>query len=91
MVDWRQDIKGREKGIMPSITRTIYKTVANGEVLYDGESKESAIRAWDAESVYRAGLHGGVAVQSFSGDTMVRDGWVLHVNADGHVYLNPRG
>jgi len=75
---------------MPSITSTVYKTVVNAVYLYEGDSQEAAIRAWDAESVHRADLVGGVMVQSFAGDVMVRDGWILHVNESGHVYLNPR-
>lgn len=75
---------------MPSITSTVYKTVVNANYLYEGDSQELAIRAWDAESVHRADLSGGVMVQSFSGDVMVRDGWILHVSESGHVYLNPR-
>lgn len=71
--------------------QTIYKTVVNAGYLYEGESKEQAIRTWDAESVHRADLVGGIMVQTFDGEgNMVRDGWLLHVNESGHVYLNPR-
>lgn len=69
---------------------TVYKTIVNANYVYEGSDKESAIRAWDAESVHRANLVGGVMVQSFKDDIMVRDGWILHVNESGHVYLNPR-
>lgn len=76
---------------MPEITSTVYKTVVNANYLYDGTDREAAIRAWDAESVHRADLNGGIMVQSFDPDgTIVRDGWLLHVNESGHVYLNPR-
>lgn len=69
---------------------TIYKTVVNASYLYEGNDREKAIRAWDAESVHRADLAGGVMVQSFDGQgVMIRDGWVLHVNESGHVYLHP--
>lgn len=71
-------------------TKSVFKTVVNAVYVYEGDSQELAIRAWDQESVHRADLHGGVMVQEFSGETMVRDGWILHVNEDGHVYLNPR-
>jgi hypothetical protein len=71
-------------------TTAVFKTVVNAVYVYEGESQELAIRAWDSESVHRAGLHGGVMVQEFHGELMVRDGWILHVNEDGHVYLNPR-
>lgn len=69
---------------------TVYKTIVNANYLYVGDSQEEAIRVWDSESVHRANLVGGVMVQSFDGDIMTRDGWILHVNESGHVYLNPR-
>lgn len=70
---------------------TIYKTLVNAVYLYEGEDLETAIRIWDSESVVRAYISGGVMVQSFDDEgTMIRDGWILHVNEDGHVYLNPR-
>lgn len=76
---------------MPSIASTVYKTVVNANYVYEGDSQELAIRAWDAESVHRADLAGGVMVQSFDvNGNMTRDGWLLHVSEDGHVYLNPR-
>lgn len=75
---------------MPTVTSTVYKTVVNANYLYEGPDREAAIRAWDAESVSRADLTGGIMVQGFSGEIMVRDGWLLHVSEDGHVYLNPR-
>jgi endonuclease YncB( thermonuclease family) len=72
-------------------TTQVFKTIVNAVYVYEGESQELAIRAWDSESVHRADLHGGVMVQEFdAGEVMVRDGWILHVNEDGHVYLNPR-
>ena len=71
-------------------TTAVFKTVVNAVYVYEGESQEQAIRAWDAESVHRTELHGGVMVQEFAGELMVRDGWILHVSEDGHVYLNPR-
>lgn len=69
---------------------TIYKTIVNDRYIYKGSDQEAAIRAWDSESAYRADIAGGVMVQSFHGAVMVRDGWILHVNKEGHVYLNPR-
>ena len=69
---------------------TIYKTIVNANYIYEGESLEKAIRAWDSESVHRANLVGGITVQSFDADdVMIRDGWILHVNESGHVYLSP--
>lgn len=70
-------------------TPTVYKTIVNANYLYEGPDLETAIRLWDSESVHRANLVGGIMVQSFRNDVMVRDGWILHVK-DGHVYLNPR-
>ena len=76
---------------MSTIARTVYKTVVNALYVYEGTDQEAAIRAWDAESITRADLTGGIMVQSFSADDiMLRDGWLLHVNESGHVYLNPR-
>lgn len=73
------------------IDSTVYKTIVNAGYLYEGPDQEAAIRTWDAESVHRADLTGGIMVQSFNSDgAMVRDGWLLHVNESGHVYLNPR-
>lgn len=70
---------------------TIYKTIVNAGYLYEGPDRERAIRTWDAESVHRSDLVGGIMVQTFDADgCMVRDGWLLHVNESGHVYLNPR-
>ncbi len=76
---------------MPTPTTAVFKTVVNANYVYEGDSQELAIRAWDAESVSRADLHGGVMVQEFdANEIMVRDGWILHVSEDGHIYLNPR-
>lgn len=74
---------------MPDIT-TVYRTLVNGEVEYEGDDKERAIRAWDSLTLSQPS-HGGIEVQSFDGEgCMIRDGWLLHVSSDGHVYLNPR-
>jgi hypothetical protein len=73
-----------------SEVETVYKTIVNANYVYEGTDKEAAIRAWDAESVHRADLHGGIMVQSFQNFIMIRDGWLLHVSEPGHVYLNPR-
>lgn len=72
--------------------RTIYRTLVNNVIEYEGENKERAIRTWDAASVARVvpKIYGGIEVQTFDGDLMVRDGWLLHVSSSGHVYLNPR-
>lgn len=76
---------------MPTPVSSTYKTIVNANYLYEGDSLEKAIRAWDSESIIRTGLHGGIMVQSFdAAGRMVRDGWILHVNESGHVYLNPQ-
>lgn len=69
---------------------TTYKTIINAVYVYEGESLEDATRAWDAESFKRTDLHGGIMVLSFTEDgTMIRDGWILHVDEEGHIFLNP--
>ena len=71
--------------------KTIHRTYVRGICLYTGESLEEAIRTWDS-ATYRLekSVSGGVTIQTFDGDLMVRDGWVLHVLEDGTCYLNPR-
>ncbi len=70
---------------------TTYTTIVNANYLYEGDDLEKAIRTWDSESVHRSGLSGGVMVKTFDDEgLMIRDGWILHVNDNGHVYLNPR-
>lgn len=71
-------------------TRKVFTTYVNGKMVYSGDSQERAIRIWDA-ATYSLGksIPGGISVQEFSGDLMVRDGWILHIHNDGTVYLNP--
>lgn len=70
---------------------TIFKTIVNAVYVYEGDSQEMAIRAWDSESHKRSDITGGIMVQSFDSEgNMTRDGWILHVNETGNVYLNPR-
>lgn len=70
--------------------KTIFRTYVQGKSFYTGESLEEAIRTWDRQT-HQLGksVAGGVTVQTFDGDVMVRDGWVLHVMEDGTAYLNP--
>lgn len=69
---------------------TTYKTIVNANYLYEGGDLERAIRVWDSESIRRADISGGVMVTFFNDEgLMVRDGWLLHVSSEGHVYLNP--
>lgn len=67
-----------------------FKTIANGEVVYEGDSLEAAIRAWDRETYDKAHIvPGGIEARGTLRGLVVRDAWVLHVNADGVCYLNP--
>jgi hypothetical protein len=69
-----------------------FTTYVDGEVAYKGDDLESAIRSWDGSPDLLGDKRlpaGGVSVQSWSGDIMVRDGWILHIHEDGQVYLNP--
>ncbi len=68
---------------------TTYTTKVNDREVYSGSELEAAIRAWDANTFQDGEAVGGVAVQSFAGGVMVRDGWILHVRENGVVYLNP--
>lgn len=71
--------------------KTIYRTWVRGNLVYQGESLETAIRCWDAETYNLArSVAGGISVQQFLDDLMMRDGWILHVHEDGTVYLNPQ-
>lgn len=73
------------------MSSTVYRTKVDGEVKYEGDLLEQAIRTWDNET-YGLGysVTGGVEVHSFDAEgNMTRDGWLLHVNAVGTVYLNP--
>lgn len=70
-------------------TATEYVTTVNGVTAYKGNNLKEAIRAWDHETF--TGPHtGGITVQQWHDDTMVRDGWILHVRDNGVVYLNPK-
>lgn len=75
---------------MDNNLRNVFRTYVQGKSFYTGDSLETAIRVWDSET-YNLGksVAGGVTVQQFSGDVMVRDGWVMHVMEDGTVFLNP--
>lgn len=72
--------------------QTVYTVVLDDEgSRYQGLDLEQAIRDWDlATHTAERVTPGGILVQTFDGDTMVRDGWILHVRRDGTVYLHPR-
>lgn len=68
-----------------------YATTVDGAIVYHGESLEAAIRKWDLRTYTTPhSMPGGISVQCFNTEgNMVRDGWILHVNRFGVVYLNP--
>lgn len=73
--------------------RTEYTVVLNGETLSTEDDLAGAISRWDLESFQHTRDHGrptsgGITVQSWNGEVMVRDGWILHLHENGHVYLN---
>lgn len=72
---------------------TVYRTYLNGELLYSGDDLGMAIREWDRSSFSVEERVGGVAVATYvnepDGLLQVRDGWILHVLENGHVFLNP--
>lgn len=72
---------------------TVYRTYADGELLYSGESLEQAVRTWDAATYQGPAPAGGVSVATYAdepyGLLQTRDGWILHVRENGAVYLNP--
>ena len=73
------------------VVKTVYRTLLDGEVEYEGPSKEQAIRTWDSLTLVTPPTEGGIEVQQFRTDgAMVRDGWLLHLSKSGHVYLSPR-
>lgn len=69
--------------------RTEYVTYTDGTDVYRGANLSEAIRAWDAATYQVAPNSGGISVQSWQGEVMVRDGWILHLHDNGVVYLNP--
>lgn len=67
---------------------TKYFTYIDGVRQYEGDDLQAAINAWTAGTFdANRSVPGGVTVQQFSGDTMVRDGWIFHVHNDGTVYV----
>ena len=73
------------------MNRTEYVTWVTGYEQYRGPDLETAIRAWDGNPTVLAGgiTSGGISVQTWQNDIMVRDGWILHVYENGQVFLNP--
>lgn len=68
--------------------RTVYTTTVNDTDFYTGEDLEKAIRVWDMQTHGLDNATGGIGVQTFDGDWIIRDGWILHVD-NGRVFLNP--
>lgn len=76
-----------------SVVETIYTTVVNGKMIRETNRAQLAFAAWTQEShaLAYAGVRptGGVQVQSLNSEgVMVRDGWLMHVAENGHVYIN---
>jgi hypothetical protein len=71
--------------------QTAYTVKAGDTVAYKGPSLSDAARAWDGATFDKACVTpGGIEVQTWDErGIMVRDGWILHVDPDGTVYLNP--
>lgn len=67
---------------------TEYVTWVNSSSTYRGPDLERAIRSWNLHTHIMC-PPGGVSVQVWDDDVMVRDGWILHVHDDGIVYLTP--
>jgi hypothetical protein len=63
----------------------MFKVTVGKDVVYNGDSLEKAIRAWDHATYDKAHVvEGGIEVREYdAAHIMVREGWVLHVNADG--------
>jgi hypothetical protein len=68
--------------------RTVFMLVVNDEPKMVTDDLEVVIREWDRISNETPGTTGGITVQSFRADIMVRDGWVLKA-VGGRVWLNP--
>jgi hypothetical protein len=70
---------------------TTLTTYVAGEKVYEGPSLETAIRAWDRATYASArSISGGISIQvRDSQGTIMRDGWLLHVNESGTCYVNP--
>lgn len=73
------------------MTSTVFKVIADRKVKYVGDDIEKAIRSWDHATYDKARIvEGGIEVREYdAAHIMIRDGWLLHVNADGTVYMNP--
>lgn len=68
----------------------IYVRVKGKDTIFD--NYEDAARFWDGETfmgseTFQSG--DGIGIQEFHGDTMVRDGWLLHIGSNGSIYISP--
>lgn len=72
---------------MHSIYRVTITTDAATET-YTLDDCERAIRLWDSETSRTPNVTGSIEVQTFDNGVMVRDGYLLLVEAD-RVYLSP--
>lgn len=74
----------------PTVITTKYMVNIRGELtVFD--KFEDAARSWDAATFQGPAPEGGIQVQVWHDEVMVRDGWVLHVSKTGTVYINPLG
>lgn len=69
---------------------TTFITKIRDEVIYEGPTLTLAIRKWDAETYNADFTPGGIEYYTRDGDLTVANGWVLHVQESGTVFLNPR-
>lgn len=69
---------------------TVYRTYADGRLLYTGPDLSVAISEWN-RNTYRKRAVGGVVVGEYVeegyGLLQVRDEWILHVRENGDVFL----
>lgn len=70
--------------------RKAYIVTAPG-MMEEFSEYESAARHWDRSFFNVPAPVGGIMVQEYRDDVMVRDGWVVKVSEDGSVYINPLG
>jgi hypothetical protein len=77
---------------MPAFRFAINTVVKGEKTSFDDFN--TAARHWDMTTLGTPPLPGdGIEVQEFrkdqDGEVMVRDGWLMHVEQSGSVYINP--
>lgn len=71
------------------ITKTEYAVQFNDDEPEVFTDLEQAIRVWDATAWINPVTKGYIGIQQWSGDLMVRDGFLIHVQ-DGFIYVSPQ-